>query len=133
MISRVVVVLMIASLVAGCNVGPKYLRPGVNAPPVYRADPSNPPGPQSLADEKWFELFKDKELQNLIHAAFVDGKEPQAELNQAPEHVPETVKVPWQNLSLIAKSNQDPEHIKCVLHQDPKLMICSLILTLAKN
>src|SRR5262249_60986780 len=69
MISRVVVVLTIASLLAGCSVGPKYHRPGVNAPPVYRADPSNPPGPQSLADEKWFELFKDKELQDLIHAA----------------------------------------------------------------
>jgi len=79
------------------------------------------------------EAQKLQETLNLIHAAFVDGKEPQAELNQAPEHVPETVKVPWQNLSLIAKSNQDPEHIKCVLHQDPKLMICSLILTLAKN
>ena len=71
MISRVVVVLTIASLLAGCNVGPKYNRPGVNAPPVYRADPSTPPGPQSLADEKWFELFKDPKLQDLIHAAFV--------------------------------------------------------------
>ena len=70
MTSRVIVVLTIASLLTGCNVGPKYNRPGVAVPPVYRADASNPPGPQSLADEKWFELFKDKELQALIHAAF---------------------------------------------------------------
>src|SRR6516165_3225553 len=69
MTSRVIVVLTIASLLAGCNVGPKYHRPGINAPPVFRADPSAPPSPQSLADEKWFEVFKDQKLQDLIHAA----------------------------------------------------------------
>ena len=57
---------------------------------------------------------------NLIHAAFFDGKEPQTELSQAPEHVPEAVRVPCENLSLIAKSNQALEHIKSVLHQGPK-------------
>jgi outer membrane protein, multidrug efflux system len=73
MTSRFVVLLTIASLLAGCNVGPKYHRPGVNAPPVYRgvADPNAPSNPISLADEKWFEVFKDEKLQDLIHAAFV--------------------------------------------------------------
>jgi hypothetical protein len=61
-----------------------------------------------------------EETLNLIHAAFFDGKEPQTELSQAPEHGPEAVRVPCENLSLIAKSNQALEHIKSVLHQGPK-------------
>jgi hypothetical protein len=49
--------------------------------------------------------------QENIHTGFFDKREPQAESNQAPEHVPEAVKVSCENLSLIAKSNQAPEHI----------------------
>jgi hypothetical protein len=61
-----------------------------------------------------------QETINLMHAAFFDGKEPQAELNRAPEHVPEAVEVSCENISLIAKSNQTPEHMKFVLGQGPK-------------
>ena len=47
--------------------------PKVQTPPVYRGveDPNAPPSPQSLADTKWFEIFRDQQLQGLIHQALL--------------------------------------------------------------
>lgn len=72
---RVLIVGLIASLLAGCTVGPKYRRPTVKSPDVFRgtADPSAAPDPNSLADLKWFELFKDSQLQELIRTALVEN------------------------------------------------------------
>ena len=63
------------SLLAGCTVGPKYRRPTVKSPDVFRgtADPAAAPDPNSLADLKWFELFKDSQLQELIRTALVEN------------------------------------------------------------
>lgn len=63
------------SLLAGCTVGPKYRRPTVKSPDVFRgtADPTAAPDPNSLADLKWFELFKDSQLQELIRTALVEN------------------------------------------------------------
>ena len=68
---RLLIVLSIVSLLAGCTVGPKYNRPSVATPTVFRgaADPTAPPDAHSLADLKWFELFKDSQLQDLINTA----------------------------------------------------------------
>jgi outer membrane protein, multidrug efflux system len=70
-----------------CTVGPNYKRPAVNVPNNYRGETSpaelsippvgpspataNPPSPpmSSLGDEKWWEVFQDQELQQLIRAA----------------------------------------------------------------
>jgi multidrug efflux system outer membrane protein len=80
-------------LLSGCTVGPKYKRPTIDTPTVYRSAEAsgntqtsetphdmngNPlPGQAntpastaiSLGDEKWWEVFGDPELQNLIRAA----------------------------------------------------------------
>ena len=48
-------------------------RPRVVTPPVFRADPAPTPDPQSLADLKWFELFKDEKLQQLIREALTNN------------------------------------------------------------
>ena len=48
-------------------------RPRVVAPPQYRADPAPTPDPQSLADMKWFDLFKDEKLQQLIREALTNN------------------------------------------------------------
>jgi multidrug efflux system outer membrane protein len=47
----------------------------VQTPAVYRgvADPNVAPDPQTLADTKWFEVFKDDKLQELIRAALVSN------------------------------------------------------------
>ncbi|MGA3185620.1 MAG: efflux transporter outer membrane subunit [Bryobacteraceae bacterium] len=57
---------------AGCSVGPDYQRPVVKTPENFRA-PTPLPAPQanSLADLKWWEVFKDEKLQDLIRSALV--------------------------------------------------------------
>jgi multidrug efflux system outer membrane protein len=44
-------------------------KPAVQTPSVYRADPLPQPSAQSLADLKWFEVFKDQKLQDLLRDA----------------------------------------------------------------
>jgi multidrug efflux system outer membrane protein len=59
-------------LASGCAVGPNYKRPSVNVPGAYRgAAPQEAPQPaaESLGDQKWWEVFQDKRLQDLIHTA----------------------------------------------------------------
>src|ERR1700748_2521329 len=80
-------------LLSGCTVGPKYKRPSIDTPTVYRdaeatgntqtsktpRDPNGVPLPGqsnpapsnalSLGDEKWWEVFGDPPLQDLIRTA----------------------------------------------------------------
>src|SRR5215471_10728110 len=61
-----------AALLTGCMVGPNYKRPQVAVPANFRA-PAPLPEPQaaSLADLKWFEVFHDERLQELVHEALL--------------------------------------------------------------
>jgi len=62
--------LLFAVLCAGCTVGPNYKRPAVSVPASFRApEPLPPSQAASLADLKWFEVFKDDKLQDLIRTA----------------------------------------------------------------
>ena len=61
-----------ALLLAGCNVGPKYVRPQVTAPPAYRgADNAtvSSADANSLGDQEWSTVFREPELQQLIRTA----------------------------------------------------------------
>src|ERR1700722_1800683 len=64
----------LAILLAGCNLGPNYTRPNVPTPPEFRA-PEPLPADQaaSLADLKWFEVFKDAELQQLVRTGLAQN------------------------------------------------------------
>ncbi|MGP8247025.1 MAG: efflux transporter outer membrane subunit [Bryobacteraceae bacterium] len=57
----------LAVLLSACTVGPNYKRPAVAAPGQYRGNPA--PGPASLADTRWPELYPDQTLKQLIAAA----------------------------------------------------------------
>ncbi|HET9285244.1 MAG TPA: efflux transporter outer membrane subunit [Candidatus Angelobacter sp.] len=78
--------LALTAVLAGCAVGPNYHRPAVDVPTAYRQPPEEtttaPPAANgqtqpvagysaaaSLGDEKWWEVFQDKELQGLIRTA----------------------------------------------------------------
>jgi outer membrane protein, multidrug efflux system len=80
--------LALALVTTGCAVGPNYKRPTVDVPVTYREVPANSSAqpspesdqakprqpsaessPQSLGDEKWWEVFQDPELQSLIRTA----------------------------------------------------------------
>src|ERR1700682_6401502 len=66
--------LVLTGLLSSCTVGPKYRRPSVGVPQNFRA-PEPLPHPQaaSLADLKWFEVFKDEKLQELIRTALAQN------------------------------------------------------------
>lgn len=61
---------LLAALTVSCTVGPNYHRPVLAVPANFRApDPLPPPKAESLADLRWFEVFRDEQLQNLIRTA----------------------------------------------------------------
>jgi outer membrane protein, multidrug efflux system len=65
-----------AIFLAGCNVGPKYVRPNVTAPPAFRgADDAavTTSAKTSLADEEWSTVYREPELQELIRKALANN------------------------------------------------------------
>src|SRR5208337_2823088 len=91
-VKKLATILMLISLATGCMVGPNYKRPSVDVPGGYRgAAPSSQATPsskeqkedqsaeaaaqppqtatQSLGDEKWWDVFQDQQLQELIRTA----------------------------------------------------------------
>ena len=69
------IVAVIVVPLVGCTVGPKYHRPVVEPPAAFRgsSDTAAASDPGSLADMKWFEVFKDDQLQELIRTALVNN------------------------------------------------------------
>src|SRR5438094_2436220 len=66
--------LLAACLLTGCAVGPDYHRPTVQTPSTFRAPTPQPtPEAASLADLKWWEVFKDEKLQELIRTSLVEN------------------------------------------------------------
>jgi outer membrane protein, multidrug efflux system len=71
-LSRYVSLCAVAAVLSGCAVGPNYNRPKVDVPVAYRGmsdEQAAQTSPASLADQKWWEIFQDKELQGLIRTA----------------------------------------------------------------
>jgi len=92
-VKKVIALFFLMILTAGCAVGPNYKRPKVDVPGMYRGTAaqgektpaqqkpaqhaSSPATPQqasqsseqSFGDQKWWEVFRDPELQQLIRAA----------------------------------------------------------------
>ncbi len=66
------VLLVILGFACGCAVGPNYKRPTVNVPPTYRGltpEEAAKSDARSLADEKWWEVFQDEQLKELVKTA----------------------------------------------------------------
>jgi multidrug efflux system outer membrane protein len=62
--------LLTALLYAGCAAGPNYRRPRIETPSTFRApEPLPPQQTVSVADLKWFEVFNDPQLQDLVRTA----------------------------------------------------------------
>ena len=68
------VLVFLLCFVTGCTVGPNYKRPNTDVPTSYRtleppAAAAEPAAMRSLAEQKWWEVFQDDELQKLIRTA----------------------------------------------------------------
>ena len=68
--NQLTIVMLTASLLAGCTVGPNYHRPAVTSPETFRGS-ATASDLTSLADLKWFEVFKDERLQGMVRTALV--------------------------------------------------------------
>jgi outer membrane protein, multidrug efflux system len=67
---RAIVILIAAVSTTGCTLGPNYHRPAVQIPQNFRApEPLPAPQAESFADLKWWEVFKDPDLQQLVKTA----------------------------------------------------------------
>jgi outer membrane protein, multidrug efflux system len=63
-----------AVMLAGCTVGPNYKRPQVAVPQNFRAPEPLPQSQgETLADLKWFEVYRDPQLDSLIKIALVQN------------------------------------------------------------
>lgn len=63
---------LLCTLLSGCAVGPNYQRPKVSLPAAYRGPAASAPGKastESLGNEKWWSVFHDPVLQQLIRTA----------------------------------------------------------------
>ena len=69
-------------LLAGCLTGPNYQRPQVALPPQFKGAPATS-GTASIADTKWFDLFADDTLQQLVNTALKNN----FDIKIAAEHV----------------------------------------------
>jgi len=55
--------------VCGCKVGPNYKRPATTVPDQYRGVPTPQPSGEQFGDMKWWAVFQDEALQDLIKQA----------------------------------------------------------------
>ena len=63
---------LVAAAVAGCTVGPDYVRPVVDAPAAWRIDY---PKAAEVANTKWWEQFGDPVLNGLIETALRENRD----------------------------------------------------------
>jgi multidrug efflux system outer membrane protein len=75
MLRRHWLILVTLLICTGCAVGPKYKRPTLTVPEGYRglAPDAGQQTSASLADEKWWTVFQDPQLQQLIRTALVQN------------------------------------------------------------
>ena len=62
-------------LLLGCAVGPDYERPSLALPPEFRSvtEAQQEPAAETFGDLKWFEVFEDQALQDLINEAVANN------------------------------------------------------------
>jgi len=63
---------LLALLVSGCMIGPDYVRPAVETPPVWRLSEQNA---KDLANTAWWEQFGDPVLNDLVATALRENKD----------------------------------------------------------
>src|SRR5207245_2649006 len=102
MLNRLITAMVVVSLMGGSAAAQKkYERPAVKTPDTFRgADAVAPTDQASVGDLKWFEVFKDEELQRLVKTAMVQNYDLRAAVAR--------INAERANLGL-ARSNQFPQ------------------------
>jgi outer membrane protein, multidrug efflux system len=72
--ARVIVAIAVAaSLGVGCTVGPNYKRPPVSVPESFRGAPAAAIPTPSFAEARWWDVFQDEPLRDLIKTALAQN------------------------------------------------------------
>ncbi len=79
---RIFLFLVLILSIAGCTLGPDYVRPPVPQHPAYRGQ--NPPG-RSIADLEWWKIFNDPTLVRLIDTALTNNLDLRASMARIEE------------------------------------------------
>ena len=68
---KLIVLILCSGFWAACAIGPNYKKPDLDVPADYKgALPADAGGNiTSIGDQKWWEVFQDKKLQDLIRTA----------------------------------------------------------------
>ena len=85
-LTELMAAMMSLSLVAGCRVGPNYHRPVVQPPTAFRDLSENPQAQAqaaSYADLPWWQVFQDRQLQELIRTTLKQNYDLQERINAA--------------------------------------------------
>ena len=70
--NRAIPAAVVVTLLAGCTVGPNYVRPTVETVPAWRIDY---PKAADVANLKWWEQFGDPVLNQLVENALRDNRD----------------------------------------------------------
>jgi len=74
MLPSLLIIGALALILTGCAVGPNYHRPAIQTPDQFRSpSPTQLTDARSLADLKWWEVFKDEQLQELERTALAQN------------------------------------------------------------
>jgi outer membrane protein, multidrug efflux system len=79
-------ILFLLLLICGCAVGPDYQRPGYPVPATFRGEGKDIPketAEASFGDLRWFEVFKDGQLQELINIALKENYDEQVTIQRS--------------------------------------------------
>src|SRR5215467_3041851 len=71
---RTTFLILLASLLMSCTVGPNYKRPNVPSPPTFRGSP-NVAQQASFADLPWWQIFRDETLTGLIKESLANNND----------------------------------------------------------
>jgi len=69
---RIMILLLVASAIGGCMVGPDYFRPKVEIPQSFRYEGKNA---QNAVNMAWWKLFRDPVLDGLIAESLANNKD----------------------------------------------------------
>jgi len=72
-IIRIIVVCVLS--IAGCAIGPDYIRPDLEHPSSFRGETETAGGLSSLSEFGWWELFRDENLHALIRRGLLENKD----------------------------------------------------------
>ncbi len=70
----VLILALVAVLLSACSVGPEYRRPDLDIPAAFRGQ-ADAPAEASLADLDWWEMYRDKTLQQLLKTALAQNRD----------------------------------------------------------